>query len=482
MLRLVLGLGIATALAGPVAADKLVMPFSCEIADGRLVVEPSAERTYLILGPRAARPFTVCMTAGTSDCRTLMVHRFDLSCRGGRASWVEIAARLPGRLAEQAWIDKGRLNLMLVSDPGSATPESCSGAATRLARFGAPSHVLPPQASSQGCRRQVSETRRQTVVLPAGFAPLAEYGGRLLLADGSSLEAEAERMVPQAEFTVEPRRLSDRVVVAETLPPLETGALMQVAAVDGAAWTTTVIRADTASGGGLTLELLAALLSATLLTAAGGWLTWRRGLAIPAVIKRGIPIGPWHTALVGVVRRARSARGAPDEMGEESLANAAEGVEALLGQCEAAVDRLSGAGALQDVLRNELKGLRQRLAGLKASVAGDGDERVRRAGPLFRVMIREIERIRRIADGAALSLAPAARDTSAVPRTVSEAYDVLGVNPNVTDVVLKKVVDALRMSWHPDHAGDEQDRLAREERIKQINIAWELIAGKRRPS
>jgi DnaJ-class molecular chaperone len=35
------------------------------------------------------------------------------------------------------------------------------------------------------------------------------------------------------------------------------------------------------------------------------------------------------------------------------------------------------------------------------------------------------------------------------------------------------------MTWHPDHARDEQDRLLREDRIKQINIAWELISDKR---
>jgi curved DNA-binding protein CbpA len=37
------------------------------------------------------------------------------------------------------------------------------------------------------------------------------------------------------------------------------------------------------------------------------------------------------------------------------------------------------------------------------------------------------------------------------------------------------VVDGLRQSWHPDHAKDEPDRQRREERIKQINIAWDLI-------
>jgi DnaJ-class molecular chaperone len=62
---------------------------------------------------------------------------------------------------------------------------------------------------------------------------------------------------------------------------------------------------------------------------------------------------------------------------------------------------------------------------------------------------------------------------------MSEAYAVLGVNPDVSEGVLKKIVDALRMSWHPDHARDEEDRLAREDRMRQINIAWDLISGAR---
>ena len=66
-----------------------------------------------------------------------------------------------------------------------------------------------------------------------------------------------------------------------------------------------------------------------------------------------------------------------------------------------------------------------------------------------------------------------------LPRTTAEAYDVLGVNPDVSEDVLKKIVDALRMSWHPDHARDGGDRGEREVRIRQINVAWELITAKR---
>jgi preprotein translocase subunit Sec63 len=93
-------------------------------------------------------------------------------------------------------------------------------------------------------------------------------------------------------------------------------------------------------------------------------------------------------------------------------------------------------------------------------------------------LVRELERIGRIVDSAAVSLS-GARPAGSMPRTTSEAYDVLGVNPDVSEGVLKKIVGALRMSWHPDHARSDEDRRVREDRIRRINIAWDLINAQR---
>jgi DnaJ-class molecular chaperone len=103
---------------------------------------------------------------------------------------------------------------------------------------------------------------------------------------------------------------------------------------------------------------------------------------------------------------------------------------------------------------------------------------VAKSAPQFRNFVRELERIRRIADSAVASLS-GGRGTPVLPGTTSEAYEVLGVNAEVSDGVLKKVVDGLRMTWHPDHARDEADRRLREARMQQINIAWEMISATR---
>jgi hypothetical protein len=69
----------------------------------------------------------------------------------------------------------------------------------------------------------------------------------------------------------------------------------------------------------------------------------------------------------------------------------------------------------------------------------------------------------------------------AMPRTRAEALEVLGMElaPDINEAAIKKIIDGLRMSWHPDRATDDADRAARELRLKQINAAWGIIAGPR---
>jgi hypothetical protein len=68
-----------------------------------------------------------------------------------------------------------------------------------------------------------------------------------------------------------------------------------------------------------------------------------------------------------------------------------------------------------------------------------------------------------------------------IPATREEALQVLGMGlaGDAGLAAIKKVVDGLRMSWHPDYAVDHQDRAAREQRMKQINVAWEILNGSR---
>jgi hypothetical protein len=68
-----------------------------------------------------------------------------------------------------------------------------------------------------------------------------------------------------------------------------------------------------------------------------------------------------------------------------------------------------------------------------------------------------------------------------IPRTKVEAMRILGmgVTADAAEAAIKRIVDGLRLSWHPDHAKDPEDRRIRELRVKQINAAWDIIRGKR---
>jgi hypothetical protein len=66
-----------------------------------------------------------------------------------------------------------------------------------------------------------------------------------------------------------------------------------------------------------------------------------------------------------------------------------------------------------------------------------------------------------------------------LPTTRAEALELLNVGPDAKEGAIKKIIDGLRQSWHPDHANSEPDRHLREMRLKQINAAWEIICGKR---
>jgi hypothetical protein len=74
--------------------------------------------------------------------------------------------------------------------------------------------------------------------------------------------------------------------------------------------------------------------------------------------------------------------------------------------------------------------------------------------------------------------APAAIDLP-VPTTYTEALAILGASPDASTVAIKKIVDGLRQSWHPDHARSESDRLHREARVRQVNVAWDLVSQRR---
>jgi len=479
----VLSMGFATAGFAEVR-DQLVMPFECDLVSGRIKLSPSAEKRYPIVGGREERAVTTCHPPRSLGCRTIMVHRFVIPCGGTRVAWMRVATAIRRAADAPVWIENGRMNLVVpVRHAGAKAP--CFGR-PEFARTGM--GLTRRVAFTRNCAPAARDRDFDQVALPAGFAPVGEIGARLLFAtaaSGPAGAAEENREAAQApsasQADAEGETLvakADPDVIVEPIPGLEPYGAAIEPAVAADDWVTVVRAAseygtggrDESGGAPGTWAWVLAVLS--LATAAGLVRTRlayaRKGRLFAFALRLARAIVLVGKDRWGNLRRASPIRG---------YTNAGAAVAALVQQTEAVVSGLKGAGPLREVLQGELKRVRQQLASVEAN-AGEGEEAAAETAPLFRALVHDLERIRRIADSAAASLSRVPQ-AAGLPRTISEAYDVLGVNPDVSEGVLKKIVDALRMSWHPDHARDEGDRRVREHRIRQINIAWELVNAKR---
>lgn len=471
---LLLSLGIAP-LAQAVARERVAMPYECGVERGRVWVAPAAERSYPIIGERDEQTVTTCRPPLSGVCRTMMVHRFAISCGGSAVSWMRIAGAIRRAAATRAWIEDGRLNLLLaargLADARAECFEAHSSGASLERRVVLARDCLPWRRKAE----------LEHVVLPAGYAPVGELGARLLIgaaADEADIAGnEARAAVSHLEggqialVNADPNAVLAPSAAARSFdaalePTLATDDWITVVRAEDLHTNTPAVRTAAVAPWAWLLALLS-LASAALLAHAR--YAPQGGLRSLALVPR----------FASGLKSRRSARHINSQLAaiDRNIANAAAAVGALLQQTETAAAQLKGAGPLREVLQSELSAVRQRLSILETLVT-KGEISAEKSAPQFRALVRDLGRIRRIVDSAVASLS-GARKSTALPRTTSEAYEVLGVNAEVSAGILKKIVDALRMSWHPDHARDDADRLLREDRIRQINIAWELINGKR---
>ncbi|MGQ0671282.1 MAG: DnaJ domain-containing protein [Hyphomicrobium sp.] len=488
------GLVGVTALAAEASAgERLLMPYACHIERNRLDVRPAPLGAFEIIGRREQQPFTTCSPGG-DRCTTLMVHRFSIACDGERVPWLRVAAAAGADRGGRRWIERGRLNIVRPVDGDTAgdaaAARSCSEAGGRV-------------ATDRDCLPWTPRPAMERIALPAGFAPLGDLGARVELdgaptAAGESVAATADlpgadtsQDQPQTAIPQAPRTDTGGTQVAtEPRPAAVPQRLVLPLSKQPPEWVTVVeakeLPADAALGpvAGPTLWAWLAGLAAVALMAVGlARIPPDKRAGGLAAVQR--TLADLRRALADRIAAARAplARNPDFSSGDEplsepdpALANAAWTAATLLDQIEQAVQGLGAATPLRGVLEEELESIHQRLVVTRAASLDAGASA--KAAGQFRALIRELERVQRIANSAAASLS-VVRPQLAVPQNKSEAYLLLGVNADASESILKKLVDALRMTWHPDHARDEQDRLLREDRIKQINVAWELISDKR---
>jgi hypothetical protein len=507
-------------------AEHVAMPFACALDHGRLALSPAPGRSYATAGSHDTRSVMICGQGAFGRCRTVELHRFLVSCDGGAVPWARIVAasgRLgPGRTA----MDADRLVVpirALVDGSVRTCPQ-------RLPEQG--KWAGRDDLASRNC--EAAGPTAGLVALPAGFAPLREIGARL--------EHQAASKVQAAGATTSAVAMSTPIVVPIKSPvaplreavsdePRATAEAPSVGSPESDAGRPALMSQSLTppapADNPIETAAIPASSAASILSAASSRATSvaaeppPSASPPPAATAPPTP-GPAAMSLVGLPPALQSEvvalasllaaalgslvtaawlvmSGAPSAYRQRSAAkppggllalispgaslenamavNSQAAITALIAQAHEAIGALVAAAPLRDVLESELDIVRQRLAVVAAADPGGKDDK-RRVASVYRVLVRDCERIRRIADSALASFS-APRNHLEPPQTKGEAYTLLGVNPDVSETVLKRLVDALRMSWHPDHARDEPDRLVREARVTQINVAWDLICGKR---
>jgi hypothetical protein len=225
------------------------------------------------------------------------------------------------------------------------------------------------------------------------------------------------------------------------------------------------------------LEQLGSAAMTLVLVGTGGLLVTLIGLAVFGRRPVGMrPIGGHGIGSAVALHRHGDSPSIPDAQMCVEMCRTADGV---FRQIALTLERIQSAPALRSAIMREAQTLEQRLATMLAIAPASADHWRRLRNRLQRILT-ELGRLKEITESAAASLAGERLATS-TPRDRIEAFALLGVDPEVNEKILKKLVEALRMCWHPDLANGDADLARREERIKQINVAWDLITGKRQP-
>ena len=488
------------------ADELLVMPYACTMVGGRPLLTRAPEQSYRIIGRREQRTHTACSPANREMCRNWTVHRFDLECEGARVPWVSVVASVAEETSRRAWMEDGRLLLRMPPswsfepDDPCARPQGFdySFGFGRMRRYCADRRAMAPPP---------------IVEMPFGFAPMLGIDGIFVRSSGpnsgpvmpspppvSALPpappprvartepAQPPRAEPPAPLPAErPEPLPERTpkaAPAETVPPPKAmvhPAPQPAPAAPAAKVPSTAPHAvPPAAGAPVVPKIINRPETAS--TDAP-----EQNQPVTTVPKTDVP-GSEASKIAAnppskdVVQPKPPA--APKANPEPSLTVS---LLSVAGSPTTGVVAFAGL-ALFLVAAFALARRRERLSGKHAHDIGSVSLS-RARGQLVPAGPR---RPSAVAPSPSPPPPPAPAQHSAaqrttpawvdrIPQTRAEALQMLGigVSRDATETAMKKIVDGLRLSWHPDLAKDEADRQLREYRLKQINTAWDLIQGKR---
>ena len=457
------------------ADELLVMPYSCTMRGGRPLLAPGPERGHRIFGQRDQRKFTACSPANPGMCRNWTVYRFDLDCDGTHVPWVEIVAAA-NEAGRRAWLADGRLQLRMTPRWSLGPDDPCAYEAGRDDPFGDPRR-------RRSCAERLAQAPPAVVEMPLGFAPML------------GIDAIFVKAAPN--------------IAAGPPPPPDTAA-PPLPKQPGADRAQPEAPPGRPTGEAFAKQTPPAAPPPPRLRASPRPTPRRRRRAAPSPKTAPPPPEPKAAApppAPPVAEGPKSKGAAPDAAPKVAAAPPAPAKKEPAPAKEGAPppkttggpEGTPGGPHIFSTLRTTTTGVIVAFTGLTlglliAFAVARRRERLHHAGMQQRAKGpprlgfddgseppgRWASALKRV-PGANVADAALTAWGDGMPRTRKEAFKVLGVGiaPGANALALKKIVDALRVSWHPDLAKDEPDRQLRELRSKQINAAWELLQGER---
>ncbi len=470
------------------------MPYVCSAGSGRVTLTPSRDEAYRIYGAREQRQFTTCSPFNPNLCRTWLLHRFDLDCGGVRVPWLAVIAAASEQMTGRAWVENGHLRLRMGPFWGMGPGDGPPG---------------PPERWRGRFQGEYTDRRahrsRAVVEMPAGFAPALGIPARFTPAPApypeiSSAAPAPVRPTPARPTQNEPAREArpssapapaPEALIAPPVPAKPTPPKLQPpreAAVKDVPVAKSQPNPAPAATPGTSIT--------------------------PRIINRPAPVEapaerPAETIAPALPPKSAAPTAKPVETNAATPSAARESQAPFPGRQDTEIAKSSetrapptphALTATPDPSRVQafvaFAGLvtamlalfawtkrreRLRLAAVGhreiGSVSFEGAQRPRASGGALTATRSPVP------DGSAQPPASAPFQFQApadwLPRTRAEACQLLGASPDASDAAIKKIVDGLRQSWHPDLAMGEADRQVREQRMKQVNAAWDIINGKR---
>ncbi len=475
------------------AAERLSMPFDCRFDGERVQMRPSEERSYVIFGRGEHEIYTACSPVDASRCRSWNVHRFDFDCGGVRVPWIDAAmagARYSGR---EVWVEGGSFHLVM--GPMWTGPRDRPS----FGRGGwwRQRYMARDRHGADGVDARV-------VTLPPGYAPAlgipVEFSGEVdevaQAPFATAVRAPASERTPETIPLPEraPRKLE--LQPAATPPPAtpvaDPAPAPQVAAVPHPAAPSSKDGRDVFAA----KEPNAAPASLTTGSSAAPIII-NGPRAAASEPPASAPAAPAQAVSDGTVDKGAEIRvagtiEAPPGAVQETGTSASESapVETASLPADRGIDQktivlLAAAAATLLALASFAVGGLWRRGPARIAPPATRDIASISLGDAPKGTALSTDRAAGPPSPHTPPMLPngppagAAADEFAVPATYAEALEVLGASPDASLAAVKKIVDGLRQSWHPDLARSEPDRLHRQRRVQQINVAWDLVSQHR---